>query len=145
MSLSVSVRLCRGHANLTSLFHGQLYLVSDILYLRLSVSICVALDDERYHALSEIFHREWLLTLRCRTHNGNLGPGGLFRLRKVDQVEHLQLQALIASREELLLVLSLVDQRRRESECNQREVKDSDVRQVFADIVHLAQVNLEGH
>ena len=57
----------------------------------------------------------------------------------------MQVRELFARREELLLVLPLLLRRWREAEGNEWEVKDPYVRQVIADVVHLAEVDFEGH
>ena len=57
----------------------------------------------------------------------------------------MQVRELLARREELLLVLPLLLRRWREAEGNEWEVKDPYVRQVIADVVHLAEVDFEGH
>ena len=57
----------------------------------------------------------------------------------------MQIRAQFTRREELFLVLSLLLRRWCEAESDEWKVKDTNVRQVISNVVHLAQVDLEGH
>jgi len=112
--------------------------------LSLGIRVRVPLNDEVSHSFRKLIHRELFVLLRSGAQGAQLGPCGLLRLREADQTPNLQLGALFLRREELLLILAMLVLVGRKSEDNEREVKHTNVAQALAQVVHLAQVDLEG-
>ena len=88
--------------------HRLLYPFSDVKNLRLRVGIGVPFDNEGCHAFGKFFDRKRFFSLRCGIQLGDLQPILLLHRREIYQASHLQIRELLASSEELLLVLPLL-------------------------------------